>query len=387
MSENKTNTNTENNETLQIGMQNRDALIVKTSIIGIVTNIFLVLFKLAIGFVSSSISIILDAVNNLTDVVSSIVTIVGTKLASRKPDKKHPLGHGRLEYIATMVVSAIIIYAGITAGKEAVKKILEPEDANYSIIALVIMAVAVVTKIVLGLFVQKQGKKVNSGALIGSGKDALFDAILSGSVLLCAIITFFSGLALEAYVGVVIAIFIIRAGIEMMVETIDEILGKRADAETTKKIKEVICRSEPVMGAYDLMISNYGPNRNYASVHIELPDTMTVSEVDVLTREIEKNVYAETGIVLTGVGVYSYNTKDDEASRIRNRISEIVMANEWALQMHGFYVDTAQKTMRFDVVLSFDISQKEGIEILQKAVATEFPDYNCLIIPDLDITD
>lgn len=383
----KENIGTDNKENLAEQIVYRDRIIVKTSVIGIITNIFLVLFKLTIGFLSSSISIILDGVNNLTDVISSIVTIVGTKLAGRKPDKKHPLGHGRIEYIATTIVSAIIIYAGITAGREAVKKILEPEEANYSIIALIIMAVAVVTKIVLGLYVQKQGHKTNSGALIGSGKDALFDAILSGSVLICALITFFTKFSLEAYVGIIIAIFIIRAGIEMMVETLDEILGKRADAETTKKIKETICKSEPVMGAYDLLISNYGPNRNYASVHIELPDTMTVDEVDVLTREIEKNVYMETGVILTGVGVYSYNTKNDEATRIRNRISEIVMANEWALQMHGFYVDTEKKTMRFDVVLSFDITQKEGIEILQKAVATEFPDYNCLIIPDLDITD
>ena len=380
-------TTAEDKNKMKTQILNRDRLIVRTSIIGIITNIFLVLFKLTIGFLSSSIAIVLDGVNNLTDVISSIVTIVGTKLAGRKPDKAHPLGHGRIEYIATMIVSAIIIYAGITAGRESIKKILEPEDATYSILSLVIMGVAVVAKIVLGLYVQKQGKKVNSGALIGSGKDALFDAILSSSVLICALISYFTSLALEPYFGILIAIFIIRAGVEMMVETLDEILGKRADAETTKKIKEVICQSEPVMGAYDLMISNYGPDRNYASVHIELPDTMTVEEVDLLTREIEQNVYKETGVILTGVGVYSYNTNNDEASRIRNRISEIVMANEWALQMHGFHVDTEKKSMRFDVVLSFDITQKEGIEILQKAVATEFPDYNCLIIPDLDITD
>ena len=374
-------------DSLHKEMADRDKTIVKVSIIGIITNIFLVIFKISIGLLSSSISVVLDGINNLTDVISSIVTIVGTKLAGRKPDKKHPLGHGRIEYIATMIVAAIVIYAGVTAIKEAVESIFEPQEASYHVIALVIMAIAVITKIVLGTYVIKKGKLTNSGALTGSGKDALFDAVLSGSVFVCAILNFFTGWKLESYVAVVVAIFIIRAGLEMMIETLDEILGKRADPETAKKIKEVICAQEQVLGAYDLFITNYGPNRNYASVHIELPDTMTVKEVDVLTREIERDVYLQTGVILTGVGVYSYNTTDDEATAIRNRVSELVMANEWALQMHGFYVDTEKKSMRFDVVLSFDITQKEGLEILHKTMEENFPEYQISIVPDIDITD
>ena len=365
----------------------RNRLIIKTSIIGIITNIFLVLFKLTIGFLSSSISIILDGINNLTDVVSSIVTIVGTKLASRKPDKKHPLGHGRIEYIATMIVSAIIIYAGITAAIEAGKKIFNPDEPDYSIFALVIMAVAVIIKIILGLYVIKQGKKTNSGTLTASGKDALYDSILSGSVLICVIITYFTGIKLEAFAGIVIAVFIVRAGIEMMVETIDHILGKRADSELVKKIKQTICETDRVMGAYDLMVNNYGPDRNYASVHIEVPDTMTMEELDCISREIEKNVYAKTGVILTGIGVYSYNTGNSDASVIQDKILKIVMSYDWALQMHGFHVNMEAKTMRFDVVMSFDIQPQKGIEILSEAVSNEFPDYEIVIIPDVDITD
>lgn len=368
-------------------MNDRNRVIVRTSIVGIITNVILVIFKLTVGFLSSSISVILDGVNNLTDAVSSIVTIVGTKLANRKPDKKHPLGHGRIEYITAMVVAAIIIYAGITAAKESIENIFNPSDADYSIVSLMVILVAVAVKIILGTFVKKQGIRVKSGALEASGKDALFDAILSGSVLICALITYFTKFRLESYVGLIISGFIVKAGIEMMLETLDHILGKRADPETTKKIKEVICRSEPVRGAYDLFITNYGPERNYASVHIELPDTMSVEEVDILTRQIERNVYLETGVILTGIGVYSYNTKDDEASRIRNHVSEIVLANDWAIQMHGFYVDVKEKFMRFDTVLSFDISQKEGLEILNAAVAKEYPEYCIIITPDVDISD
>ena len=357
----------------------RNKIIVRTSIIGILTNVFLASFKAIVGLFSNSIAVILDAVNNLSDAVSSIVTIIGAKLANRKPDKKHPLGHGRIEYISALVVAAIVIYAGITSGVESVKKMIHPEKAEYEIVSLLIIAVAVVVKIVLGTYVKKQGKKVKSGALVASGTDALFDAIVSTSVLICALISFFTGFGLEPYVGLIIAGFIIKAGIEMMLETLDLILGRRADPEVTKQIKSVICEIPQVRGAFDLMLNNYGPDKNYASVHIELPDTMSVEEVDCLTREIEKKV--------TGVGVYSFNTKDDKAAEIRNGISELVMANEWALQMHGFYVNLEEKSMRFDVVFSFDITQKEGLEILYKAVSAEFPDFTVYITPDVDLSD
>ena len=368
-------------------IKQRQRIIIRTSIIGIATNFLLVAFKILVGIFSSSISVILDAINNLTDAVSSIVTIIGTTLAGRKPDKKHPLGHGRIEYLTALVVAAIVIVAGVNSAIEAVKKIFNPVDAEYSIVSLVVIAVAVVVKIVLGTYVKNQGKKTNSGALEASGKDALFDAIISTSVLVCAILNFVLGWSLEPYVAIVISLFIIKAGLEMMLETLDYILGVRADAEMTKEIKAVICESEEVRGAYDLMITNYGPNKNYASVHIELPDTMTVEDVDVLTREIEHRVYAKTGVILTGVGVYAYNTKDNEAATIRNRVSALVLENDWALQMHGFFIDLQKKTMRFDVVVSFDIPQQKALDIINEKLKKEFPDYTFTILADLDITD
>lgn len=367
--------------------QERNKLIVRTSIIGILTNVLLAGFKMVVGMFANSIAIILDAVNNLSDVLSSLVTIIGNKLANKAPDRKHPLGHGRVEYISALIVAAIILYAGVTAAIEAVKKIINPTKPNYTTITLFIIAVAVVVKIVLGLYVSKQGKKAKSGALEASGKDAIFDAVISASVLASAIIYLTTGVSLEAYVAVIISIFIIKAGIEIMAETISEILGKRADADLTKQIKEILNREPEVRGAYDLLINNYGPNKNYASVHIELPDTMTVDDVDVLTRKLETNVYRETGIILTGVGVYSYNTSDTEVAHIRNNVQEMVMAHDWALQLHGFYLDIAKKAMRFDVVLSFDIDQKEGIEIICKEVQEAYPDYELTIVPDIDITD
>ena len=377
----------DNNTVLEQMEGSRDKVIIRTSIIGIVTNIFLAGFKAAIGLSSNSIAVILDAVNNLSDALSSVITIIGTKLAARLPDKKHPLGYGRIEYLSAMIVSGIVLYAGITSAVESVKKIIEPETPDYSLTSLVIIAVAIVVKLVLGKYVKTKGEKVNSGSLIASGSDAAFDAVLSFSVLVSAIIFLKSGISLEAYVGVVISIVIIKSGIEMITETLDDILGIRADKETAQKVKALLNEEPEVQGAYDLILFNYGPEKDYAAVHLELPDTMTVDEVDKLTRRVERKVYNETGIALVGVGVYGYNTGNDEATKIRDHVREIVMAHEWVLQLHGFHIDIPQKKMRFDAVMSFDINPKEGLQILRDEVQKAYPDYELFILPDVDVSD
>lgn len=332
-----------NNTDVAVLSEKREKTIVKTSVIGILTNLLLVGFKAFVGLVSNSIAVILDAVNNLSDALSSVVTIIGAKLGAKQPDKKHPLGYGRIEYLSSMIVAALVLYAGITSLVESVKKIIRPEAADYGKISIIIISVAIVVKLVLGLFVRKQGKRVSSGALVASGSDALFDAVLSGSVLASAIVYLIWGISLEAYVGVIIAGFIIKAGIEMMIETLNDVIGKREDRETTLELKRIICEEEDVLGAYDVTLFNYGPNRNYGSVHVELPDTMSVDDVDRITRRIQGDVYSRTGIILTGIGVYSHNTSDDTAARMRNAIQKTVMSHDWALQMHGFYVDTEKK--------------------------------------------
>ena len=375
------------NEEITAVVADRDRLIVRTSIIGIITNVFLAAFKAAIGLLSHSIAVVLDAVNNLSDALSSLITIIGTKLSAKLPDKKHPLGYGRIEYLTALVVAAIVLYAGATSLVESVKKIIHPETADYSIVSLVIIAVAVVVKLLLGRYVKAQGKKANSAALEASGADASFDAVLSASVLLSAIIFLLFGISLEAWVGVVISGFIIKSGIEMITETLDDILGKRADAELTGQIRSSVLEEDEVRGVYDIIVNNYGPNKNTCSLHVELPDVMTVDQVDVLTRRIQARVYKATGVIVTGVGVYAYNTKDDEAAAIRNRVMNLVLSHDWALQLHGFHADTAAKTLRFDVVMSFDITPEEGLATLYSEVQSAFPDYTIHIVPDVDAAD
>ena len=365
----------------------RDRIIVRTSIIGIVANFLLAGTKAIVGMLANSIAVLLDAVNNLSDALSSIITIAGAKLSARKPDRNHPLGHGRIEYMSALIISFIVLYAGATSAVESVKKIITPEPADYSVLHLVLIGAAVVVKVFLGTYFKKQGRKVNSTALVASGTDATFDAILSTSVFASALVFMLTGLSLEAYVGVVISAFIIKSGIELLRDTLDDILGKRADSDLSKKIKEIACSEPEVYGAYDLFLNNYGPDKNYASIHVELADTMTVEQVDVLTRRIQERVYAETGVIITGVGVYSYNTRDDEAARIRNRVQELVMEHEWALQIHGFHVDPEKKTMRFDVVFSFDKNPSQGVAEIATEVGKEYPDYIVNVIPDVDLTD
>ncbi len=344
-------------------------------------------FKAVIGLMSNSIAVTLDAVNNLSDALSSIITIVGTKLAGKLPDKEHPLGYGRIEYLSALIVAGIVLYAGITSAVESVKKIITPEEPDYSMVALVIIASAVIVKIILGKYVKAQGEKVNSGSLVASGADAMFDAVLSFLVLVSAIIFLATGISLEAYVGALISVFIIKSGIDMIRDTLDEILGKRTDKAISKQIKEILTSEPEVRGAYDLILYNYGPNKDLASVHIELPDTMSVKDVDKLTRKVEAKIYEQTGIILAGMGVYSYNTEDSEAARMQNEVREKVLAHDWALQFHGFYVDIAAKEMRFDVVISFDIKPQEGLQILYEEMKKAYPEYTVHIISDVDISD
>ncbi|MBQ9464872.1 MAG: cation transporter, partial [Lachnospiraceae bacterium] len=308
-------------------------------------------------------------------------------LAGKRPDKKHPLGYGRIEYLSAMIVSAIVLYAGITSLVESIKKIIHPETPDYSRVSLIIIAAAVIVKIILGRFVKARGEKAGSQALVASGKDATFDAVLSASVLASAVIFLATGVSIEAFVGAVIAVIIIKSGIEMMIETLNDILGQRADADTVREIRGILTELPEVRGAYDLIIYNFGPNRDYASVHLELPDTMTAEEIDRLTRSAQIEVFQRTGVILTGVSVYSYNTSNDEAAIVRESVRNAVMAHDWALQMHGFYADAEAKTMRFDVVIGFEIGTKEALAQLYAEVGALYPDWQIMIVPDVDVAD
>jgi cation diffusion facilitator family transporter len=364
----------------------RNAIIVRTSRIGIATNVLLAAFKAAVGLVSNSIAIVLDAVNNLSDALSSVITIIGTKLAGKKPDKKHPFGHGRIEYLTALIIAGIVMFAGVTSLNESIRKIIDPETASYDTVALLILSVAIVVKIVLGRYVKKTGEKVNSGSLIASGSDALFDAIISASVLASAIIFITTGLSLEAYVGVFISAFIIKASIDMFRDTLGEILGSRADRDLVKAIKETMCEEEEVLGAYDLTLHSYGPDRYVGSAHIEIYDTMTASEIDSLERRLADKVYKEHGVIMTGIGIYTVNTGSDLAAKMRWDVTKIVMTHEGVLQTHGFYLDEENKIINLDIIIDFDVDDRRALfEHITEELKEAYPDYEFRLTLDLDL--
>lgn len=366
----------------------REKKIIRTSVIGIVANVFLASFKAVIGLLTNSIAIVLDAVNNISDAGSSLITIIGTKLAGKEPDKKHPFGYGRIEYLSAMIISVIVLYAGFTSFVESVKQIIHPKTPDYSIISLIIIAVAVVVKIVLGRYVKAVGKKVNSDSLVNSGEDATLDSVISASTLVAAVIFMRFDVSIEAWLGAVISIVIIKAGIEMLRDTISQILGERNDQELVKNIKKTVAAFPGVQGAYDLVLNNYGPERWNGSIHIEVPDTYSADQLDQLLREIQIEVLKEHNVILTAIGVYSTNTKDEEVIRTRTEVSRIVLAHEYVKQIHGFYLVKEKKMIRFDIVVSFDAKDRKAVysEVVAD-VAKAFPGYELQVAMDTDYSE
>ena len=332
----------------------REKTIIRTSIIGIIANVFLAAFKAVIGIMTHSIAIVLDAVNNISDAGSSLITIVGTKLAGKEPDKKHPFGYGRIEYLSAMIISVIVLYAGITSFVESVSI----------------------------------GEKVNSDSLINSGEDATLDSVISASTLVAAGIFMIFHISLEAWLGAIISVVIIKSGIEMLQDTISKILGEQNDPELAREIKNTVTSFPDVQGAYDLVLNNYGPDAWNGSIHIEVPDTYTADQLDLLIRKIQMAVYKKHRVALTAIGVYSVNTKDAEVIEMKRRVREIVFAHPDVKQIHGFYLVKEEKTMRFDIVVS--LAAKDRRAVYKEAVADvqkEFPDYTLHVAMDTDFAE
>ena len=368
-------------------MQNRSKKIIQTSIIGILANLGLVVLKAVVGIFANSISIIMDAVNNLSDALSSVITIVGTKLSQKKPDAKHPYGHGRVEYVTSLIISIIILIAGSVAIVESILNIINPTEVSFTYISVILISVAVLVKIGLGLFFRYRGKKLNSEALKGSGLDALFDALLSLATLVSIVVFLIWKVNIEGYIGVIIGIFMIKSGIDVLRTSLSSIIGERTSKETAEGIKKLVCENEQVLGAYDLIVNNYGPERGIGSIHIEVNDKMTAKEIHPLTRNIAYQVYEQFGIIMT-IGIYASNSSDSQIVKIKEAIREEVFSHPTIKQMHGFYCDQEIKNISFDVIVDFkDKESHKTIEEIKKNLGEKFPDYHFYIVEDKDFSD
>ncbi len=364
----------------------RKDIIIRTSLKGIILNIFLVCFKAIVGFLANSIAIVLDAVNNLSDAISAIITIIGAKLSDKAPDREHPYGHGRIEYFAATIISFIVLAAGVGALKESIEKIINPLNPHFEYYTLIVIIVATVAKFIFGKHVKKVGREINSQTLVATGEDAFMDAVLSLSTLVGALIVILLNVNIEGYLGVLISIMILKSAIGILKETIDTMIGERADSELTQKIKEKINSFEKVLGTYDLNLHNYGPEKVVGSCNIQVEDTLTAKEIHALTRQINKQIYKDFKIALT-IGIYVSNDSG-KSGEIKKEVEKIIADYKEILDIHGFYFDEELQEISFDLIFDFKCSNRKEIkrEIINK-INSIYPDFKCNVILDSDVSD
>ena len=312
----------------------RSAEIIRTSWIGIAANVLLAAFKALVGTVAGSLAIIMDAVNNLSDALSSVITIVGTKLSLRPADREHPFGHGRVEYFSAIIIAVIVLSAGITSLIESVRKLFNPTTPTYTTATLVVIVAAIVVKLLLGRYVKQKGEQLKSDALIASGSDALFDAVITLSTLVSAGIMMIWDVSLDGILGIAISLIIVKAGVEMLSSPINELLGGRISQELVAQIKAEVSAFDGVHGVYDIILHNYGPNMLIGSLHVNVYDTMSAVDIHRLTRRITETMLERHGIVLT-VSIYAIATGDSKQARIQRTVTQALKAHQEIQQVHG----------------------------------------------------
>lgn len=328
---------------------NRSQKIIRTSIIGIVANVLLAAFKAVVGILASSVAIVMDAVNNLSDALSSVITIIGTKLSERPADREHPFGFGRVEYFSAIIIAVIVLSAGVTSLIESVKKIIEPTEPDYTTVTLIVIAVAIVVKLILGQYVKRQGQQLKSDALIASGSDALFDAIITLATLVSAGIMLLWHVSLDGILGALISIIIIKAGFDMLASPINELLGARVSDKLVKDIKKEVSDFNGVHGVYDIILHNYGPNVLIGSLHINVYDTMNAHEIHDLTRRITEQMFERHGIIMT-VGIYAVATGSNRRAELQSMVMQTLAKHKEIVQVHGFYYFEDEHRISVDVV-------------------------------------
>lgn len=357
---------------------NRSQKIIRTSVIGIVANVLLAAFKAVVGILASSVAIVMDAVNNLSDALSSVITIIGTKLSERPADREHPFGFGRIEYFSAIIIAVIVLSAGITSLIESVKKIIEPTKPEYTTVTLIVIVVAIVVKLVLGQYVKRQGKQLKSDALIASGSDAFFDAIITLATLISAGIMLLWHVSLDGILGALISIVIIKAGIEMLASPVNELLGARISQDLLRDIKKEVLDMDGVHGVFDIILHNYGPNVLIGSLHVNVYDTMNAHDIHGLTRSISEQMYAKHGIIMT-VGVYAIATGDNRRAELQSKVMQALAKHKEIQQVHGFYYFEKEHRISVDVVP--DISVHD-----EAALSSQLTEEIKALVPNEEVT-
>ena len=365
----------------------RSSQIIRTSWIGIAANVLLAGFKATAGILANSVAIIMDAVNNLSDALSSVITIVGTKLSQRPADRKHPFGFGRIEYFSAIIIAIIVLSAGITSFIESVKKIFDPTEPEYTTVTLVVIVVAIVVKLILGQYVRRNGEQLKSDALIASGSDALFDAVITLATLVSAGVMLLWNVSLDGILGALISVVIIKAGIEMLASPINELLGTSISAELTHQIHKEVSEFEGVHGVFDLILHNYGPDVKIGSLHINVNDTMSAHDIHGLTRKISMQMFERHGIIMT-VGVYAIATGENKRAELQTKVMQTLAAHKDIVQVHGFYYSEKDNMLSVDVIPDISVHDDAAlINQLTTEIQPLVPDMQVFIVVDHNYTE
>lgn len=355
----------------------RTGIINRTSILGIVVNVLIAGVKIAAGLLASSIAIVSEGVNNAADALTSVLTMVGTRLAGRHPDAKHPFGYGRIEYLTGLVVAVVIIVSGVQMLIESVKLIFRPEELSISYVSLTIVAVSAVVKFFLGLYTIARGRVAKSDALVGVGLECRGDSYISIITIGVAVVFLLTGVSLDAYAGVVMSAIILKAGVEVLLKIVSELIGRPGEKELATKIYQLVRATPGVVGAADMMLHNYGPNAWSGSVNVEIDHAKSVGEVYAMLHELQLGIMHEEHVTMV-FGVYAVDDDHVETRRIRRTILEYVKAHEHVKSFHAVYLEPGTNRLYCDLVVDYALAD-------WGALRADFLDYMKAKVPGRDV--
>ena len=349
--------------------------IIRYNIIGIVMNIFLSIGKITIGILTHAHAVILDGIEGLSDLVSSIFSIFSAKIGAKKADKNHPFGYGRSEYLISLLVTIIIMFFGVRSIVESIQVIIDPHDApDYNPAVIIIMIISLVLKFFYGVQLRKKGREINSVGMIMSGNDALGDALTSAAILAAVIINNIFGIDIEHYLCIGISVLIIITGWNMMRECVTKLIGTNVDPVFSKNIRSMIIMEDGVLNVSNLVIHNYGEGIQVGSVEIEVDENMRASEISRISRNLIRKS-EELGLILTSVGISAANVDSPEAAEMWDQILEVIMHHKDIKKAHSFEVDFEKKLISFSIVPDYNAPDREGSrELLFEELRHLFPD-------------
>lgn len=336
-----------------------------TSIYGLILNLLLVLFKGFLFLTTSSVSILADAINNLVDSVSSIVTLVGAKLSHIPPDKEHPYGHGRIEYISALIVSAFIFITGFQFIKVSVDRIINPVHIEFNLLSIMVMTFSIIVKLYMTFFFDNIGKKISAMPLRAQSRDYLSDVFVTSVVVVSMIVYRFTGWHIDGYVGIIVSIFIIYSGYDLIRETFSELIGE-VPVDMMKNIEDDILKHDKILGVHDMMIVNFGPDKDYLTLDVEIPYNLSLVQAHNIIDEIEKEIGSKYNVDISiHVDPVGYYSEDEKI--VVNKLKELVKVDKRIISFHDIYIENG--TIFADIVINNDkIGKRESIEVIREKI-------------------